>query len=392
MKKLLLLLLLMYFVPSLVFSGTEEIDVYRYLYRSSERNIEQLDILQNMAEAKLTGAGEFYAWALRQLVLRYQSIIASRDTTEKYAADEQAKILAALLGAEKYTPAAADLWFVAEAFTDSVAKAEALMALGRIRAGAYLPHVIRVLDNLNLMPTGNPDEGGKVAFGAIISLEKYQDPSGYVPVFIASVGWYSQRIKNQAAKSLPYIARDPSPFMLNLIKSPKYDYPTKYTALQTIEKTNVDGRNKAEVAVAALAEGHRAITNDVKLKGTLADMRRLALNMIGRYKSNDDSVYPLMRKSYTNGLDTQEKIAAINAIASQRTDEAADHLSEFLMALNAKSSSLTNEEIQLVRVLIPALGNTGRPRARNALAEVAKRDYTSGIKTLATQALNQISN
>jgi len=174
MKKVLLVLLLTCFVSALVFSGQEEIDVYRYLYRNSEKNIDQLDILQNMAEAKLTGAGEFYAWALRQLVQRYKNILSSKDkdaTTEKYAADEQAKILAALLGAEKYTPAAADLWFVVDGFTDPLVKAEALMALGKIRATNYLPQVIRVLDNLNLTPTKDPDDGGRIAFGAIISLE-----------------------------------------------------------------------------------------------------------------------------------------------------------------------------------------------------------------------------
>jgi len=398
MKKVLLVLLLMCFVSALVFSGQEEIDVYRYLYRNSEKSIDQLDILQNMAEAKLTGAGEFYAWALRQLVQKYKNILNSKEkdaTTEKYAADEQAKILSALLGAEKYTPAAADLWFVVDGFTDPLVKAEALMALGRIRATNYLPQVIRVLDNLNLTPTKDPDDGGRIAFGAIISLEKFQDPSGYLSVFLASVGWYPQRIKNQATKSLPFIAKDPSPFMLNLLKSgANYDNPTKLIALQTIEKTTTVGpKSKAEVAVAALAEGHRAVGNNVQQKQILADMRKLALDMIRRYKSDDPAIYPLMKKSYSNrDSDSQEKIASINAIASQKTDDAAALLSEFLTALNQRPNTLSNEETQLIRVIIPALGNTGRPSARTALTQVTKLDYTSGIKNLATQALNQIPN
>jgi len=181
--------------------------------------------------------------------------------------------------------------------------------------------------------------------------------------------------------------------MLNLIRSPNYDYSIKYTALQTIEKTNVAPANKSEVAVAALNEGHKAVTGDVKLKGILADMRKLSLNMIGRYRSNDQAIYQLMRKSYLNrDSDAQEKIAAINAIASQKTDEAAALLSEFLTTLNQRYSTLNQEETQMIRVIIPALGNTGRPSARTALTQVTKLDYTSGIKTLATQALNQIPN
>jgi hypothetical protein len=85
-------------------------------------------------------------------------------------------------------------------------------------------------------------------------------------------------------------------------------------------------------------------------------------------------------------------MAAINAIAAQKTDEAADLLSEFLTTLNGRPNGLSQEETQIIRVLIPALGNTGRPSARPALTQVTKLDYTSGIKTLATQALNQIPN
>ena len=388
MKKLFIVLLLTCFVSVLGFSGAEDVDVYAYLYRASTTNSAQLDILQNMAEAKLTGAGEFYASALRRLVSEYSNI---KSSTEKNAAAEQAMILSALLGAEKYTPAAPDLWLVVDGFSEPLVRAEALMALGKIRATSYLPHVIRVLDNLNLKPTPDRLNGERVAFGAIISLEKYQDPSGYLSVFLASTGWYSQRIRTQATKSLPFIAKDPSPFMLEIVKSVKYDYPTKYLALQTIEKTNVDAKNKSEIAVAALAEGQKAVGNDVQLSTILANMRKQALTMINRYKSNDPSLYLLLRRSYTNGYDLQEKILAVNAISSQRTDDAADLLSEFLTALNDRLP-LNRDQDQLIREIIRGLGITGRPKARTALNTVAMFDYTPAIKTLAAQAMSQIPN
>jgi len=390
MKKVLMVLLLMCFVSALVFSGTEEIDVYRYLYRNSEKNVDKLDILQNMAEAKLTGAGEFYAWALRELVLKYPSISGKDASTEKAAANDQAMILAALIGAEKYTPAAADLWLVAESFSDPLAKAEALMALGRIRATGYLPHVVRVLDNLNPMPTPDRLYGERIAFGAIIALEKYQDLSGYLPVFLASVGWYSQRVRTQATKSLPFIAKDPSSPMLNLMKSPAYDNSIKKLGLENIEKiTTASTKGKAEVAVAALAEGHRAAGSNQQMRGISAEMRRQALDMIRKYKSNDPAIYMLMRRSYTNGFDVQEKIAAINALSSLKTEEAAEMLSEFLTALKLP---LTPDQDQIIRALIPALGRTERPSARLALTQVTKQDYTPAIKKLASDAINQIPN
>jgi len=393
MKKVVIFLLLSCSVSALVFSGTEEIDVYRYLYRNAIKNVDKLDILQNMAEAKLTGAGEFYAWALRELVLKYPSISGADASTEKAAANDQAMILAALIGAEKYTPAAADLWLVAESFSDPLAKAEALMALGRIRATGYLPHVVRVLDNLNPVPTPDRLYGERIAFGAIIALEKYQDLSGYLPVFIASVSWYTQRVRTQATKSLPFIAkdRDPSSSMLNLMKSSAYDNSIKKLGLDFIEKiTTASNKGKAEIAVAALAEGHKAAGNNPQQRGVSAEMRKQALDMIRKYKSNDPAIYLLMRRSYTiRDADTSEKIAAINAIAAQKTDEAAEMLSEFLIALKPP---LTQDQDQIIRALIPALGRTERPSARLALTQVTKQDYTPAIKKQATDAINQIPN
>ena len=391
MKRPLIFLALIIVTAAFCFAGPEEVDIYAYLYNASLTNSAQLDILQSMAEAKLTGAGEFYAKALRRLVSEYKNI---RDVTEKNAADEQAMILSALLGAEKYTQAAPDLWLVVEAFSQPLVKAEALMALGKIRANSYLPQVIRVLNSVNASPTTDRLSGERIAFGAIIALEKFGDPSGYLPVFFAATGWYSNRIKDQALKSLPLIAKDPTPFMLEVVKGPGYNIPTKYLALQTIERAEVSNQNKVGVAVEALSEGWKTTTSDVQLRTTLASMRKLAINMINRYKTDDESIYPLLERSYTRGFDTDEKLMAVAALASQGTDESARRLSAFLMDLNNKrqSGNIRQEDEQMVRAVIPALGQTGRPIARPALNAVISLDWTPAVKTLAQNAISQIGN
>jgi hypothetical protein len=391
MKKLFVLLILMIAVAMAGFSATEEVQVYEYLYNASPTHSGQLDILQNMAEFRLTGAGEFYAKALRKLVGEYKNI---RDVTEKNAADEQAMLLSALLGAEKYTQAAADLWLVVDGFTAPLVKAEALMALGKIRATTYLPQVIRVLESVNVAPTTDRLNGERIAFGAIISLEKFQDPTGYLPVFFASIGWYSERIKNQAVKSLPFIAKDPTPYMMQVVKGSSFDYATKYSALRTIEAARgVDNKSKVGIAVAALAEGWRSSTNDMQLRSILADMRKMAIGMINRYKTDDETVYPLLERCYTQGVDTQEKLSAVAAFASLGTDESARRLSSFLMDLNAKrvSDNIRPEDEQMVRAVIPAIGQTGRSLGRPALTAVGASNWTPAVKSLADNAIKQLS-
>jgi len=389
MKKLVICFILMAAVAAAGFSATEEVQVYEYLYNASPTHSGQLDILQNMAEFRLTGAGEFYAKALRKLVGEYKNI---RDVTEKNAADEQAMLLSALLGAEKYTQAAADLWLVVDGFTAPLVKAEAMMALGKIRAVTYLPQVIRVLESINAAPTTDRLNGERIAFGAIIALEKFQDPSGYLPVFFASIGWYSERIKSQAAKSLPFIAQDPTSYMLQVVKGSGYDYSTKYSALRTIEASKVSNQNKVSVAVSALGEGWRSATNDMQLRATLAEMRKMSIGMINRYKTDDEAIYPLLERSYIQGYDTQEKLSAIAALASQGTDESARRLSNYLMDLNSKrlSGNIRPEEEQMVRAIIPAIGQTGRSIGRPALSAVGASNWTPAVVALANNALKQL--
>ena len=389
MKKLSFIGVLMIAAAALCFAAAEDVDVYSYLYNAALTNSAQLDILQNMSEARLSGAGEFYAKALRKLLAEYKNI---KNVTERNAADEQAILLSSLLGGEKYTQAASDLWLVVDGFASPLVKAEALMALGKIRATNYLPQVIRVLESLNVSPTADRLNGERIAFGAIIALEKYQDPSGYLPVFFASIGWYSDRIKSQAARSLPFIAKDPTPYMLEVIKGAGYDYSTKFSALKIIEATKLENKTKAGVAVAALAEGWKGAATDIHIKATLADMRKMSIRMINRYKTDDESVYPLLERSYTNGYDMQEKLEAVVALASQGSDESARILSRFLMDLNSKrlSDNIKQEDEQMVRAIIPALGQTGRNAGRAALTAVGASNWTPAVKKLADDAMKQL--
>ena len=391
MRKAVVFIALVLIVAMTGFAQTEDIDVYVFLYRAAMTNSAQLDILQSMAQARLTGAGEFYAQALRRLVSEYGNI---RSVTERNAADEQAMILSALLGAEGYTPAAPDLWLVVEGFQAPLVKAEALMSLGRIRARNYLPQVIRVLNGVNAAPTADRLSGERIAFGAIISLEKYQDPTGYLPVFFASTGWYSNRIRDQARRSLPFIAEDPSPFMIEVIQGPSYNVPMKLTALQSIESSQASNDVKARAAVAALSEGWRITSSERQIQVALVNMRKRSIRMLSRFRSNDGSMYSLLERSYTNGADNEERLLAISALAAQRTDESARVLSSFLANLNnrRRTGVTTRDDEQMVRAIIPALGQTGRPIGRPALNEVGGSNWTPAVIELASTAIRQIGN
>ncbi|MDR1318487.1 MAG: hypothetical protein LBJ90_02595 [Treponema sp.] len=393
MKKFLIVFLFL-ITASFSFADSEEIDLYNYLYQGALTHEEQLSLLQTMAESKLTGAGDFYSRALHRLVIEYPNVSGA---TAREVADEQAIVLANLLGQEKYAAAGPDLWRAVDVFSNPLVKAEVLMALGKIQARAFLPQVIQVLQALNGSPAPDRLNGERVAFGAIVALEKYQDISGYLPVYFASTGWYSDRIKNQALNSLAVISSDPTQPMLEIINGSGYNYAVKLEALQSMEASGASNDSKSSVAAAALSEGWRASTTDARLRGQLNSMRKFAMRMIRSYGASGDSIYPLLERSYKqfadrNDGDRDEALDALNTLRTLASDESARRLSAFLMTINQKlqSGTLTRKDEDLVRAIIPALGAAGRPIGRPALNSVVALNWTAAVKALAQEALRDL--
>jgi hypothetical protein len=377
-----------------------------YLYENSRTITDRLGILTALQTMKLTGAGEFYARALKRLVTDYPTILRSAPTVEKIAADDLGQILAALVGDEKYNPAAPDLWAIEQASSSPFVKAEALMSLGKLRAVEFLPQVVRVLADLNAAPPLGREEAdskGRIAIGAIIALEKFRDPSGYLPVFFMSVGAYPDRVKAQATRSLVVILEDPSEILTNqVIKSASYAPSVKFQALQTIENANVPGASKSVAAVASLSEGWRAATNDIRQRTEIGRMRKVSIDMVRRYGSSDAAVYPLLERSYKEGLDDDEKLLSIQTLAVLATEDSVKLLNSFLMLINGRLSSGTNNRTDetMIREIIPAIGNAApnisgqvRESAKSALR--ATRDtvpWPNAVKNLANDALQKIPN
>lgn len=369
--------------------ASEAMDVYTFLYEQATSPQERLAVLKSLSDQNIDGAGQLYAQALTQLLQEFPSL---KTTAERDAADQSARLLAQLLGNSKYTAAAGDLWRVVENFSNPLVKADALIAMGKLRNGDYAELIEKLLYSLNLKPASDPEAGEKIAYGAILALEKYQKPSGYLPVFFAATGWYNKRIREQAERSLPYILDNPETPLSGLIKSSAYTYDIKFLALQRMEASNAPSDAKARVAVIALGEGWRASTMDVKQRVQLGNSRKLAIDMIRRYKTEDTTVLPLLERSYKEGIDTEEKLNAVAALSAIGNEDAARLLSNFLLALNAKrkANNITQEDEQLVRAVIPALGATGKSVARPALQAVEYQEWANYVKVLAQEALKQI--
>jgi hypothetical protein len=373
-----------------------ELDMYAYLYEYAANYAEQLAIVQSMAEANISGAGDFYAKALNRLVSGYANLRAL-NVTERNAASEQAKLLANLVGAAQNPASARDLWRIYTDFpqNEALAKAEALMALGKIQAKEYFPQVNEVLKILNGSgkPPADPLNGERIAYGAIIALEKFQNPEAAVQLYSASNGWYTDRVTAQAAKSLGVISETLAPYITEIIKSPGATYQDKLIALQTIQKSGAQNSDKSSVAVVAFGQGWAAVTRNAAEQNILATMRRTAIDMIRAYGTSDESVYPLLERSYIDALAGEdERFRTIRALSTLATERSAQMLAQFLNDLNIKRQrgNITQGDERMVRELIPALGATKHASGRSALTTVINIDWTPAVQKLARDALGQL--
>ncbi|MDR1177807.1 MAG: hypothetical protein LBK64_03155 [Spirochaetaceae bacterium] len=364
-------------------------ELYTYLYNNSVNPVDKLGVLRLVIESEPSGAGQFYADALNQLVETGMNL---QTATERDAADELARLLCYHTGEEKIASSAGDIWRTFETFSNPLVKAEALTALGRIQAGAFLPQVIKVLNDLNLAPAADYESAEKIAYGAILSLEKYQEKDGYLPVFFASIGWYSARIKDTAKKSLTVILQDPTEPLTEVITSASYNYQAKLDALRTMEESNSSNEIKANFALAAYSEGWLAATSVTRERMLLNTMRKFSMQMIQRYGTSDNAVYSLLDRSYKGGTDWEEKLGAVSTLGTLATPEAARQLANYLQLFNAalQRGTITPNDERMVREVIPALGATGQSAGRAALNTVLALDWTNAVKNLAREALSKI--
>jgi hypothetical protein len=398
MKKIITLITVLVIMSGAVYAQDQEApapaapppepDFYTMQLDSQDTMVGRLRIVQNAA-AEGDASTEFYAHALDVLV---RAIDNTQGVTELKAADDLALILCARLGEAQHTASGPNLWRTQISLSNPLVRAEALAALGKAQATDFLPQVIQVLNDLNLEPGDDPMVREQVAYGAITALEAYKDSSGYLPVFFVTVGWYSDRVKSRAREALPNIMDNPTEPLISVIKGSPYNYATKLGAIQVLEASEVTAQQKSQGAVASLTEAWRTSSNLVTQRSILMRTRKLSLDMIRRYGTDDANVYPALERCYTQGADPEEQIAAIAALSALATDDSVRILSGFLNDINTRlfRGTLTQEDERMVRVIIPALGNTGKASARQALRTTAQADWTSTVIRLAQDALKKI--
>jgi len=370
--------------------------------------LDRLHVLQNVRDLDLTGIGEFYHGALKALINKIPDIKSKEDWD---ANEDAARIALQALTAEKYAPAAPEIWALVQYFdiaheeNDGLAMQDAILALGQTGDQDYVYHIVLVLDDCNTHQTPDFESRRRIqraAAGCIISLEAMHAIDGYRPVFFAYIGWYDPSIRNMAHEALPKIVDDPSEAIIDIIRDNINNSNVKLRAWQEMLRTNAPDSSKAKVAAVALEMGWKYPTSNTALQRDSKLMRLSAIDTIRILGVADDSVYADLDRSYnnnfaTNNPDFDEIFRTVDALSAVKTDDAVGLLVKFLRDLNERrrSNIWSDKERRTMQYIIRALGTTGTqsPDAMFILNTIqGSQVYTGAEQAWARDALRQLGN
>jgi len=367
----------------------ETTEIYQALYQQADNLQQKYAAVLNLTSLNDKSTAPVIASALEDLLLQ-QKTYAGRTDADLFG--RTIVVLCRALGDYKYAPAAPSLWDVVEQVPDPLARAEAMMAIGKLRDLGYAERIALLLRDLNMQPAADRDAGEKVAYGAINALGKLKDIRGFSPVFFAADAWYSQRVKQQAVLALPEIADDPTDPIKEILGA-ESDPGRRVRALKSEDASKAPAARKVETAILALNLGHLKSPNDqVEAKG-LADMRKLALRILISNKASGPEPVDGCLSSFSKGFDDEERLLALSALGNNGSDPAATVLRDIILRMNADQKAGLSD-LNRVRMAKAAIENAGIAKnkiLKPALLAVTMTDsWSSGVLLTAQASLKAI--
>ncbi|MBU0926671.1 MAG: hypothetical protein KKA67_02875 [Spirochaetes bacterium] len=343
----------------------------KYAAAASVASLDDVDVAPYIADA--------LDWALGA-----RSSIKAGPERETY--ERLTRILLKSLGDFKYTNAASSVMRAVEDSPDPLTRAEALIALGSMRAVEYAERVSLLLRDLNNQPTADRDYGEKIAYGCVLALERMRSPLGFSPLFFASEGWYSKRVREQAERSLTLVLDDPSDAVGGIIAAETP--PRMIRALALELRSSAPASGKLRIASLALRRGIASSPRNRTEQTQLSELRVGAMNHIAAAGPGDGAVAPDLAEAYRIGP-FDERLVALKALGAEKSSASAAALRDIILDLDAGQRAGLVDETRnalMKAALQNAAVNAGKELAPAIQTVLINSGWSSGVLTLASAA------
>jgi hypothetical protein len=387
MKKIFLLLIISLLLLPLTASDKSE--VWSRMYKRSTTIEQKVSVMERMIllddpslELIITSAldellnGEMLKYATGPRKYSWESLVRMSITElAQYQAEDAAYLLMQIVN--EHT---------------GIIKADAIMALGDMKAIEYAPNIAMMLRNLNF--NSNPDKNSAEieAYSAIYSLGRMKVVEGFEPVFYAHVGWYSRRTKNLAKDTLTEMLEDPSDQIYEILIDA--DYKNKLVALDVELNSNAGIQGKEKVIIEALKQGVELYSTDPVEKGDLYQLRIKSLTAYFQAEIKNADSLTYLERAYREAEKLEEKILVVQAVGINGSDEAISLMADWLNVFHEKmlsGLSPNNDEMTLITQLIYGLEISKNELAKPVLSEIEIYGYSNKINRAAAAALENMS-
>lgn len=363
--------------------GSDAVRVYGRLLAEVTTVQQKYSVASSMVALNDPEAARYFADAL-DWALSTRSALRSSSERETY--ERLTRVLLKSLGEWRYTNAAESVMRAVDDSPDALTKAEALISLGNMRAVEYAEKISLMLRDLNNAPTADPGEGEKVAYGCVLALERLKSPLGFAPLFFASEGWYSKRVKDQAARSLPLALDDPSDAVIELIRLETP--PRMIKALDLELKSSAPAASKRRVAAFALSMGIKNSPRNRTEQNQLSELRVKAMNALAASGPGDGSTAADLAEAYRIGP-TDERLVALKAMGADKSAQAAIALRDIIIQLNSDQLAGVVDETKngLMRAALQNAAVSANKELMPAIEMVQiNSGWSGGILSLASAA------
>ena len=319
-----------------------------------------------------------------------------RSVTEERDFIELTKLVVSELGELKAKSSSSLVYTIAEETSDPLLKAEAVIALGNMRANNYIDEISLILRNINLRPvkglSAELEAESKIAYGSIAALDRFRNIQGYSSVFFASVGWYDQRVRFFADKVLKTIVENPVEALIPIITDGSFSDKDK--AISEVQLCNAPEADKAKAAREALKQGFGNIPESIQEGMILTTIRKKAVRILISTRSKDPLDVSYLSEAIRDGADLEEKLYAIKALGLNGSDEAIEGLVSRLSYFNERSMNgldISYAEQDLIKAIVITLGDTKNNKASAVLTEVQYSNFSTGIVRAAKESLKKLN-
>lgn len=394
MKKYLIISVLILTVSFQGFSGDSS-EVWSRMYKRSVQAELKYSVMLSIVELNDRAMVPLLEEILTDDIIA--NLSNKRTITENKDFNSLTTLIVRELGELKAKDSASLVYTIVKEADDPLLVAEAIIALGNMRAKAYLDDIAFILRNNNMITVqGQSSEleaKAKVSYSCIIALDRFRNIEGYSPVFFASIGWYDQRVRYYADKVLKTIVENPIEALIPIIIDGSFKEKEK--AIIEVAECNATDEDKSSAAREAMKQGLENVAKTIQEGMVLTSVRKNAIKVLYTAKSSNSEDVPYLIESVKIGTDLEEKIYAIRTLGINKSEDAIDALISRLEHFNERSSNgfdISYSEESVIKELVSTLGSTGNESARGVLTEVKFAGYSVGIRRAGVAALEELKN